>query len=116
MVVMTMGFAGYFKYSQNQIKALAQDNAKLNVAVEAKEAALQAERETAAENYQRIDELQTQLQTTETNLNNLRGVLQKHDLTRLAAQKPGLIEKRVQDATNKLFSGFFDIDTADSVQ
>ena len=115
MVVMSLGFMGYFKYSQDRLRVLAEDNAKLSVAVEAKEAALQAERETAAENYARINELQTSLSQTEENVKNLRGLLREHNLTRLAAEKPGLIQTRMQNATNQLFGNFFSSD-ASSVQ
>ena len=32
--------------------------------------------------------------------------LQKHDLTRLSIGKPGMMEKRINDDTKKLFSDF----------
>lgn len=115
MIVMSSGFAVYFKYSQEKMRVMAADNAKLSTAVEAKDAVIKQERETAAENYERINQLQSKLSETEEKVNNLRGVLRKHDLTRLAGQKPGLIEKRIENATNKLFSDFFGSST-DSVQ
>jgi len=41
--------------------------------------------------------------TTQATIAQLRETLNKHDLTHLANKKPGLIEKRMQDATDKLW-------------
>ena len=49
------------------------------------------------------NQLSTELQKAEQYGDELRATLQKHNLTHLANKKPGLIEKRMQDATNKLW-------------
>ena len=43
----------------------------------------------------------------------LRNTLNKHDLTHLANKRPGMIEKRMQDATDKLWDDLESI-TGDS--
>ena len=48
-------------------------------------------------------ELQKELQIAEGYGDQLRATLQKHNLTHLANKKPGLIEKRMQNATNRLW-------------
>ena len=48
-------------------------------------------------------DLQNNLQKAEEYKDELLGKFQKHDLTRLSLKKPGLIEKRVNSATKKVF-------------
>lgn len=47
--------------------------------------------------------LQEKLEEAEKYQDELREKLQDHDLTRLSAKKPALIEKRINDATSKIF-------------
>ena len=50
-----------------------------------------------------IDDLGTDLKKAEEYGDELRDTLRKHNLTHLANKKPGMIEKRMQDATDKLW-------------
>ena len=52
---------------------------------------------------------QKELQTAERYGDQLRATLQKHNLTHLANKKPGMIEKRMQNATNRLWDCLTDI-------
>ena len=49
------------------------------------------------------DELQVKLKASEAYGDELGKKLRKHNLTLLTLKKPGLIEKRVNDATQKIF-------------
>ena len=49
------------------------------------------------------NKLQLELQSAERYGDELRDTLQRHNLTYLALKKPGLIQKRMQDATDKLW-------------
>ena len=49
------------------------------------------------------DQLGEDLQKAEQYGDELRATLNKHNLTHLANKKPGMIEKRMQDATDKLW-------------
>ena len=51
-------------------------------------------------------ELQGKLQDAEVYQDELRKKLQKHDLTRLSEKKPGLVEKKINEGTQKLFNDF----------
>jgi hypothetical protein len=51
------------------------------------------------------------LRESETYKDELIGKLRKHNLTKLAEQNPGLIETRINDATQKLFNDFEQITT-----
>jgi hypothetical protein len=59
------------------------------------------------EDAKRINELTTvlneDLRKAEVYGDELRDTLNKHNLTHLANKKPGLIEKRMQNATDKLW-------------
>ena len=47
--------------------------------------------------------LQQELQQAEVYKEELLGKLQKHNLSQLSLKKPGLIERRINDATAKVF-------------
>ena len=46
--------------------------------------------------------------------NELISKLQKHDLTRLSHQKPGMIEKRINNGTQKVFDSLESLTTTSS--
>ena len=59
--------------------------------------------------WKQITDKQKELQTAERYGDQLRATLQKHNLTHLANKKPGMIEKRMQNATNRLWDCLTDI-------
>ena len=101
-------YGGYYYYqdAQQRLKTLQQNNAKLEVAVKSKEAALQSVQENAEKQLKLNKELSGKLQNAEKYQDELRAKLQKHDLTRLSQKKPGLIEKKINEGTEKLFTDF----------
>jgi len=104
-MVVTVGLL-YYRDTQKRISALQQNNAKLEVAVQSKEAALN-EMTANFEKQARLNkELSGKLEDAEKYQDDLRSKLQKHDLTRLSIGKPGMMEKRINDDTKKLFSDF----------
>jgi Skp family chaperone for outer membrane proteins len=106
ILVLLAGAGGAFLYVKNLQKNLeiARANvAKLEVAVQTSEASLKLERAESARLGELNNQLSTDLQKAEQYGDELRATLQKHNLTHLANKKPGLIEKRMQNATNKLW-------------
>ena len=104
-MVATVGLL-YYRDTQKRISTLQQNNAKLEVAVQSKEAALN-EMTANFEKQARLNkELTGKLEDAEKYQDDLRSKLQKHDLTRLSIGKPGMMEKRINDDTKKLFSDF----------
>ena len=101
----TVAGGGYFYYTDTQatIAQLRENNAQLKVAVEDNQRTIDNLQETAARNQVLSDELQAKLNESEESRNRLIEVFGKHDLTRLALKKPGLIETRVNDGTKKAF-------------
>lgn len=104
MVVMTLAFSWYYKDTQRRMGVLHEVAAKLEVAVRANELALATTRADAARNAALNFQLQTKLQESEAYGDRLQAIFQKHNLTMLSLKKPGLIEKRMNDATKKLFA------------
>ena len=104
-MVATVGLL-YYRDTQKRISTLQQNNAKLEVAVQSKETALN-EMTANFEKQSRLNkELSGKLDDAEKDQDDLRSKLQKHDLTRLSIGKPGMMEKRINDDTKKLFSDF----------
>lgn len=104
-MVATVGLL-YYRDTQKRISTLQQNNAKLEVAVQSKETALN-EMTANFEKQTRLNkELSGKLEDAEKDQDDLRSKLQKHDLTRLSIGKPGMMEKRINDDTKKLFSDF----------
>jgi len=93
----------YVKKLQSDLETARANVAKLEVAVQTSEASLKLERAESARLGELNSQLSTDLQKAEKYGDELRATLQKHNLTHLANKKPGLIEKRMQDATNKLW-------------
>ena len=112
MLLIVLGLLGgvgygayyYYKDTQQRIQTLSENNAKLEVAAQLQEETIN----TMIEDRQKFEEinreLQKELQTAERYGDQLRATLQKHNLTHLANKKPGLIEKRMQNATDELWN------------
>jgi uncharacterized protein HemX len=111
LVVLLGMFYAYFKITQDKIEFLNQEITTLNIANERNQQTINTMKVTAEQNAERNRALQANLEKAEAGLNTLRRTLQEHDLTRLAAKKPGLIEPRMQGATNELFENFFNTNT-----
>ena len=105
----------YYLYQENQ-KLLG--NVKtLEVAVEVQEQTINQLQSDFALQGQSILELQSKNQEIEKEMNQYLDIFKRHNLTKLAAAKPGLIETRVNSATKEVFDGIEedsrDIDSAD---
>ena len=98
---------GYFYYTDTQarIEQLRENNAQLKIAVEDNQNTIDALNAAAEKNQRLSDELQERLNKSEEGRNRLITLFGKHDLTRLALKKPGLIETRVNNGTKKAFDG-----------
>ena len=105
-VLGAVGYGGYLYYkdTQQRIAILTENNAKLEIAIQISEDSITLLQNDIVKNAELNRELQKELQIAEGYGDELRATLQKHNLTRLANKKPGLIEKRMQNATNRLWN------------
>ena len=97
------GAYAYYQDTQRRIATLQQNNAKLETVAKQNETTINSLQESQ-EKFANLNlELQGKLDEAEKYGDELRKKLHKHDLTRLSIKKPGLIEKRINNGTQKLF-------------
>lgn len=108
--------AVYVKNLKQDLETARANVAKMEVAVQTSEASLKLEREESARLGALNQELGENLRKAEQYGDELRATLQKHNLTHLANTKPGLIEKRMQDATDKLWDDLTELTSPSRVQ
>ena len=93
----------YYDTTQSTIAQLRENNAKLEVANQENQQTIKKMGENATRLNALTDQLSADLRKAEEYGDELRNTLNKHDLTHLANKRPGMIEKRMQDATAKLW-------------
>ena len=112
----TVAGGGYFYYTDTQatIATLRENNAQLKIAVETNERTIETMAKQAEISAELSQELAEKLQVSEASRNRLIEVFGKHDLTRLALRKPGLIETRINNGTKQAFDGIESVSGASS--
>ena len=117
-VLGAVGFGGYMYYkdTQQRIAILTENNAKLEIAIQISEESITTLQNDIEKNAELNRELQSQLQVAEQYGDQLRNTLRKHNLTHLANKKPGLIERKMQNATNRLWDDLAIITDPNGVQ
>jgi hypothetical protein len=111
MLIIVVGLIGgvvygayaYYHDTQQRIATLQQNNAKLETVAKTNQLTINSLQESQERFATLNNELQTKLNLALTYGDDLRKKLHKHDLTRLSIKKPGLIEKRINNGTKKLF-------------
>ena len=114
MLIIVVGLVGgvvyggwyYYKDTQARIQILTENSAKLEQAAQLQSNTI-ATLEADAKKYAKLNnQLQTKLEKANEYRNTLISKLRKHDLARLSQQKPGLVEKRINNGTKKLLESF----------
>ena len=93
----------YYKDTQSRIQTLTENNAKVMAAKEAQDNTIQALIEDREKFDELNKELQVKLEKSNEYKNTLIDKLRKHDLAKLSMKKPGLVEKKINNGTKKLF-------------
>ena len=114
MLIIVFGLVGgvvyggyyYYKDTQARIQTLTENNSKLEMATQTQKQTIDTLVEDARKYAQLNSELQLKLESANDYKNELIGKLRKHDLARLSIQKPGLVEKKINNGTQKLFETF----------
>ena len=111
LLVIVLGLVGgsvygayyYYKDSQERIRILTENTAKLETAKQLQDDTINA----MIEDREKFDELNKELQTKLDKANVYKdvliGKLRKHDLAKLSLKKPGLVEKKINNGTKKLW-------------
>lgn len=105
LVVLATGGVGYAYINklQGDLETARANVAKMEVAVQTAEASIATLQEDAARMAAANLQLQTDLQKAEAYGDDLRGKLNRHNLTALALKAPGQLEGKMNGATAKLW-------------
>ena len=96
----------YYKDTQARIATLTENSAKLEVAAQTQKQTIDT-LVADAKKYEKLNsELHIKLDKANDYKNTLLGKLRKHNLTKLSAQKPALIEKKINNASKRLLESF----------
>ena len=102
-IILVMGFLGYGLYIENQ--NLQAENSAYELRDAEQDAAinqLQGDLELQGAGLQEMTKRNAEIQGE---MNRYLDIFKRHNLTKLAAAKPGLIEPRVNKATKEVFNG-----------
>jgi len=113
-IIVVLGVGGYYLYQENQV--LQANNAALEGAVATQEAAIKNMQNDFALQTKQLGELQQKSQATQLEMNRYLDIFKRHNLTKLAAAKPGLLEPRINKGTKNVFDSIEEISrTIDSL-
>ena len=100
-LIVAMGLGGWFLYNQNI--TLKNENTALNFAVEEQKQTIAAVQQAYETQGKALNNLSSRNAEIEGEMNRYLDIFRRHNLNQLAAAKPGLIEKRVNNGTKKVF-------------
>ena len=114
-LILFLGGISYYLWNENT--TLVANNAKLEGAVQLQEETISSLQNDFAKQTKALTSLQSKNNEIELEMNRYLDIFKRHNLTKLAAAKPGLIETRANKATKEVFDGIEqdsrDIDAAD---
>jgi|SRR6056300_694577 hypothetical protein len=113
-IIIVLGLGSYYLYQQNQV--LTANNMALESAVATQEEAIKTMQNDFTLQTQQLGELQKKSQETQLEMNRYLDIFKRHNLTKLAAAKPGLLEPRINKGTKDVFDSIEEISrTIDSL-
>jgi chromosome segregation ATPase len=106
LLVLLLGGSGlfysYYNDTQARLADLVENNAKLEIAVQTNEAALKSVQEDLVKANKETQKVSDEFSKIRAQNNVLANKLSKHDLGVLAAAKPALVEKIINNASAKV--------------
>ena len=105
-IILILGLGGYWLYNENQ--TLTANNMKLEAAVIEQQAAMEALRESYEKQGQALMNMSRKNAEIEAEKAEYLAIFARHNLDMLAIKKPGLIENRFNDASEKVMEGLED--------
>lgn len=100
-----MGYSAkeYYDYSQEQMHILKSNNEKLELVIEEKDAEMERIQANMKVQQEALNDMTLRTQEIQAEMNRYLDIFKRHNLTKLAAAKPGLIESRVNKGTKNVF-------------
>ncbi len=102
-ITIVLGVMCYWLYNTNQ--ALQAENAALEVAMQTQSETIDTLQNDMQVQTSALLEVQGKNQEIEAEMNRYLDIFKRHNLTKLAAAKPGLIEPKANKATKEVFDG-----------
>tara|TARA_R110002126_G_scaffold139817_1_gene284656 strand:+ start:786 stop:1178 length:393 start_codon:yes stop_codon:yes gene_type:complete len=100
-VILILGLGGYLLWSENtKLSAL---NQAFELRDQEQKAAIQTLQNDFKVQTEGLLNIQSRNQEIEKEMNRYLDIFKRHDLSKLAAAKPGLLEPRVNNGTKKVF-------------
>ena len=105
-LVLILGLGGFYLYNENQ--TLTQNNIKLEAAVEEQKQTMAIMKEQYEKQGQALMNMSRVNAQIEADKAEYLAIFSRHNLDVLALKKPGLMEKRFNDAREKVMEGLED--------
>ena len=102
-IILVLSLGTWYLWNDNQ--TLRENNAKLVSATQIQEETISQLQNDMALQGQSLLELQAKGQEIQKEMDRYLDIFKRHNLTKLAAAKPGLIETRANKATKEVFDG-----------
>ena len=102
-----IGYGAYFIYNDTmkRMAVLRDNNAKLEVAVKAKDSTIKSLKENMEKQIKLTKDLNNKLTIAEENNKKISNLLAKTDIIKNSLADPAGQEKRINEQVNKMFSG-----------
>ena len=114
-IILVLGLSSWYLWNENQ--RLVGNIKSLEVAAQLQEETISSLQNDFTLQTNALNELQQKNNEIQLEMNRYLDIFKRHNLSKLAAAKPGLIEPRVNKATKEVFDGIEqdsrDIDAAD---
>ena len=104
IVAMVMAFGTYYWLTEKRLSVLTENNAKLTIAARTNQDTIDKLTQDYEQQQELNSELKVKLTAAEAYGDELAKKFREHDLTMLTMRKPGLIERRVNSATQKILN------------
>lgn len=113
-IILVLGLGSYYLYQENQ--TLAANNLALEGAVATQEEAIKTMQNDFALQTQQLGDLQKKSQEAQLEMNRYLDIFKRHNLTKLASAKPGLLEPKINKGTKHVFESIEELSrTIDSL-
>ena len=106
-IIIVLSLGSYYLYNQNQV--LTANHMALEGAVATQEETIATMQNDFALQTAQLGELQKKSQEAQLEMNRYLDIFKRHNLTKLAAAKPGLLEPKINNGTKNVFDSIEEI-------